>query len=112
MAAAGLIALEEGPGRLVQDHVNARRLGDGIALATPDVLDPAGVETNIVFADSRTVGVPPFDLWRRLRDEGILVNVVAGKIRLVTHRDVTPADIDEAVRIWGEVVGGWRAESG
>ena len=63
-------------------------------------------------ANSRTVGVPPFDLWRRLRDEGILVNVVAGKIRLVTHRDVTPADIDEAVRIWGEVVGGWWAESG
>src|SRR5207244_3905749 len=32
MAAAGLIALVEGPDRLVEDHVNARRLADGIAL--------------------------------------------------------------------------------
>jgi threonine aldolase len=110
MAAAALVALEEGPGRLVEDHVSARRLADGIALATPEVLDPAAVETNIVFADSLSVGVPPFDLRRRLRDAGLLVNVVAGKIRLVTHRDVTNADIDEAVRIWGEVVGEVRTE--
>lgn len=110
MAAAGLVALEEGPGRLVEDHVNARRLADGIALATPEVLDPAAVETNIVFADTLSVGVPPFDLRRRLRDAGLLVNVVAGKIRLVTHRDVTNADIDEAVRIWGDVVGEARTE--
>ena len=59
MAAAGLIALEEGPGRLVEDHANARRLADGIALITPQVLDPAAVETNIVFADTATIGVSP-----------------------------------------------------
>jgi threonine aldolase len=104
MAAAGLVALEEGPGRLVEDHVNARRLADGIALSTPEVLDTASVETNIVFADTRAIGVAPFDLRERLRQAGVLVNVVAGKVRLVTHRDVSAAEVDEAVRIWDRVV--------
>src|SRR5207247_10003227 len=45
LAAAGLVALEEGPALLHQDHVNARRLADGIALSTPEVLDPMSVET-------------------------------------------------------------------
>ena len=111
MAAAGLVALEEGPGRLVEDHVNARRLADGIALATPEVLDPTAVETNIVFADTAAVGIAPFDMRERLRSAGVLVNVVAGKVRLVTHRDVGAADIDAAVEIWGEVTSAARKGS-
>ena len=104
MAAAGLIALDEGPKRLHEDHVNARRLADGIALITPDVLDPISVETNIVFADTRTIGIPPFEMMDRLREAGVLANVVAGKIRLVTHRDVSAEQVDEAVAVWGRVV--------
>jgi threonine aldolase len=103
MAAAGLVALEEGPARLHQDHVNARRLADGIALSTPEVLDPMSVETNIVFADARAIGIAPFDMLERLRDAGVLVNVVAGKVRLVTHRDVGPERIEQAIDIWRQV---------
>jgi threonine aldolase len=104
MAAAGLIALEEGPKRLHQDHVNARRLADGIALATPEVVDPMSVETNIVFADTPAIGIPPFEMLEGLRNAGVLANVVAGKIRLVTHRDVTADEIEDAIRIWRKVV--------
>jgi threonine aldolase len=104
MAAAGLIALEEGPKRLHEDHVNARRLADGIALVTPGVLDPMSVETNIVFADTRVMGIPPFGMLERLRDAGVLANVVAGKIRLVTHRDVTSEQIEQTIRVWSTVV--------
>jgi threonine aldolase len=105
MAAAGLIALEEGPGRLVEDHVNARRLADGVALITPEVLDPAAVETNIVFADTAAVGISPWDVRERLKDAGLLVTVVAGKVRMLTHRDVSASDVDAAVQTWGDVVG-------
>src|SRR5262249_29580686 len=35
MAAAGLIALAEGPGRLAEDHANARRLAEGVAAIVP-----------------------------------------------------------------------------
>src|SRR5438093_4559142 len=51
IAAGGVYALRHHVKRLAEDHANARRLADGLA-ALPDVaLDPAGVETNIVFFD-------------------------------------------------------------
>jgi threonine aldolase len=106
MAAAGLVALEEGPQRLREDHVHARRLADGIFEATPGVLEPAGVETNIVFADTRAIGILPFDMRDRLHHEGVLSNVVGGKLRLVTHRDASAEDIEEAVRIWRRLAAG------
>jgi threonine aldolase len=105
MAAAGLLALEEGPARLHDDHVNARRLADGLALVTPNVLDPMSVETNIVFADTRAIGVPPFEVLERLRAAGVLANVVAGRIRLVTHRDVSADQVEEAIGVWRSVTG-------
>jgi threonine aldolase len=110
MAAAGLIALEEGPRRLVEDHVNARRLADGIALATPDVIDPASVETNMLFCDTVAIGISPWDVRERLAEAGVLSNVIAGRVRLVTHRDVAAEDVDEAVSAWREVTsyGGWK----
>jgi threonine aldolase len=103
MAAAGLVALEEGPKRLHEDHLNARRLADGIFEATPTVLDPAGVETNMVFVDTLAVGIPPFQARGRLEGEGVLSNVVGGKLRLVTHRDVNADDIDAAIAAWREI---------
>lgn len=112
MAAAGVIALDEGPKRLHEDHVNARRLADGIAVVTPEVLDPVSVETNIVFADTTTIGIPPMEMMERLRDAGVLGNVVAGRIRLVTHRDVSAEQIEETVEVWREVAASGRAASG
>jgi threonine aldolase len=112
MAAAGLIALGEGPKRLHDDHVKARRLADGLALATPDVLDPMSVETNIVFADTRSIGIPPFEMLERLRAGGVLANVVAGRIRLVTHRHVSADQVEEAIRVWRRVTGDTGRGSG
>jgi threonine aldolase len=106
VAAAGLIALEEGPERLHEDHANARRLAEGIADATPGSIDPSDVETNMLFVDTTPLGRDPWDVYHRLRDEGVLPNVVAGKIRLVTHLGVTPSDVDEAVGVWRRVAAG------
>jgi len=41
MAAAGLIALDEGPERLHEDHERARRLAEGIGEVLPGAVDPA-----------------------------------------------------------------------
>ena len=35
----------------------------------------------------------------------VLTNVLGGRIRLVTHRDVTAGDIEETIRRWAEVTG-------
>ena len=106
MAAAGLVALEEGPKRLLEDHANASRLADGIAGHSPAAIDPASVETNIVFVDTRAIDVAPIDMMERLRAAGVLTNVVSGRLRLLTHRDVTAEDVEEAITVWRRVVAG------
>jgi threonine aldolase len=106
MAAAGLVALEDGPPRLHEDHANARRLADGIAAATPAAVDPAAVETNMVFVDSEAVGVSPLEMRDRLLGEGVLATLVAGKVRMVTHQDVSRADVEATVAAWQRVTAG------
>ena len=48
LAAAGLVALEEGPKRLQEDHDNAQVLAQRLARVPGIALDPAKVHTNIV----------------------------------------------------------------
>ena len=100
IAAAALVALEEGPGRLPEDHANARRLAEGVAEAFPGSVDPASVETNIVFVDPRPLHGSAVEVAGRLREEGVLVSVVAGKVRMLTHRDVSADDVEKAVAAW------------
>ena len=48
LAAAGLIALEDGPKHLHEDHANARLLAEALASTEGVAIDLASVETNIV----------------------------------------------------------------
>jgi threonine aldolase len=105
IAAAALVALEEGPPRLHEDHENARRLARGLAEVFPGAVDPEAVETNIVFADPSALGESALRVGERLRDEGVLVSVVAGKVRMLTHRDATSEDVDKAVAAWRRLAG-------
>jgi threonine aldolase len=102
-AAAGIVALDEGPARLHEDHENARLLADGIATSTPDAVDLARVHTNIVFADPSVVDLTADGAAARLAEDGVLVNVVGGRVRFVTHRDVSAADIRTAIDAWRTV---------
>ena len=108
LAAAGLVALEEGPKRLHEDHENARRLADGIGEATPGSVDPQTVETNMVFIDVRQFGLAPWEVVRRLRAEGVLSNAEAGKVRLVTHLGVTREDVEETIAVWRRLAASLR----
>jgi threonine aldolase len=90
LAAAGIIALEN-IGRLAEDHANATRLAEGLADLGWEVNTP---QTNILLA-----AVP--DVSRTLAGleaAGVLAVPMEGQIRFVTHRDITGADIDEALR--------------
>jgi threonine aldolase len=110
MAAAGLVGLEEGPKRLHEDHANARRLAEGVAEIFPEALDPAQVETNMVFVDVVAAGFDLLDFVARLKAEGVLATMVAGKVRMLTHVDVSREDVDRAVGAWARVVGSLRKE--
>lgn len=103
LAAAGLVALEEGPGRLHEDHANARRLAEAVAEIVPGGIDLDGVRTNIVFVDVSGTGRPLADWVAALERAGVLVTTVGGKVRMLTHRDVSTADVDSAVAAWRDV---------
>ncbi|HEV8572473.1 MAG TPA: GntG family PLP-dependent aldolase [Actinomycetota bacterium] len=100
IAAAGLVALEEGPKRLHQDHENATRLAEGVGELFPGAVDVEGVETNIMFVNHDAVGMAPPEIVARLQIEGVLAGIVTGRVRMVTHRDVSSADIDRALGAW------------
>jgi threonine aldolase len=104
MAAAGLVALDVGPRRLGEDHARARRLAEGVAGALPGSIDPAAVETNMLFVDVTSAGYDVLEVRDRLAAEGVLVTMVAGKVRMLTHVDVGDADIDAALVAWRRVV--------
>jgi threonine aldolase len=105
MAAAGLVALEDGPGRLSLDHARARRLAEGIAEIAPLAVDPDAVETNMVFADVSSLGLDPMDAIELLGREGLGVTPIGpGVLRMVTHVDVDDAGIDLALGAWRAVV--------
>ena len=115
LAAAGLVALSDGPDgmieRLAEDHANARRLAealaemDGIVAAggtaqptdetNPDPLDPTRVRTNFV-------------LFRVKRDRRAFLNALRGlgvvmveyphdQVRAVTHYGITASDIETTI---------------
>ena len=107
MAAAGLIALEEGPKRLYEDHARARRLAEGVAEILPKALpEPEAVETNMVYVDVEAAGMPLLGTIDRLAEAGCKTVPVMGNIRMVTHVDVSDEDIDHALKAWRDVVEG------
>ena len=112
LAAAGLIALEEGPARLQQDHENARMLASRLSEMPGIHIDPALVETNIVIFDVSGTGLTPHDFSAQLKSRGVLANGVgAHAIRMVTHRDITREQCEQAVRIVSKVASRTAAQT-
>jgi threonine aldolase len=99
IAAAARVALETGVDRLAEDHSNARSLALGLAELAAEAVDLESVETNMVYLDLAPFGLTAPDVSNDLRDLGILTLGPPGTtMRLVTHRDVTSADIQTALK--------------
>jgi threonine aldolase len=103
LAAAGLIALEQGPARLHEDHANARLLAEALAKMERVEIDLDSVETNIVIF--RLKGVSATDVVARLKTRGILASAFGpAAIRLVTHLDVDHAACTTAAKALAEEI--------
>jgi threonine aldolase len=96
LAAAGLIALEEMPARLHEDHANARWMAEQIAGMGGCLIDLETVQTNIVIF--RPEGRTAAEIVAGLKTRGVLCGTAgADEVRFVTHRDVDGAACERAV---------------
>jgi threonine aldolase len=107
LAAAGLIALEEMPARLGDDHANARVLAEAVAKHAAAEMDLGTVQTNIVIfrlRDGADAGV----FVAAMKDRGVLTSPVGSRaVRFVTHIDVSRDDCVRAAQAASEVLSNW-----
>jgi threonine aldolase len=105
LAAAGLVALEETPRRLPDDHANAKFLAEGLARIRGIQVDPAKVATNIVVFNVSGTGLVSADISLRLKQLGVLINGINEReMRAVTHYDVDRAGCEKALEALAEAV--------
>ncbi len=103
VAAGALYALENNIERLADDHANAKRLFAAIAEMPHVIMDPAGVDTNLVFFELD--GVDGNEFRARCAEQGVLCTGTSPqRVRMVCHMDVTREDIDAAIPIVASVL--------
>jgi threonine aldolase len=105
LAAAGLIAMEEMPARLHEDHANARWIAEQLAKIPCLSLDLNKVRTNVVVFDISGAGLSFAELSAQLRSKGLLISTAGGmRARVLTHLNVSRKDCETAVRVMEEVL--------
>jgi threonine aldolase len=105
LAAAGLIALEEMPHRLGEDHANARFLAVELAKLPGIQIDPARVQTNIVIFDVTGTGLATTEITAALKTRGVLMNGINPRqMRAVTHYDVSQEQCATAIAAISEAL--------
>jgi threonine aldolase len=94
LAAAALHALDHHVERLAEDHAHARLLAEGLQGLPGVVVQPP--QSNIVFVDlAAELGA---NIVQRLKAQGLLCTGLY-RLRLVTHLDVSRAQIERAITI-------------
>lgn len=97
LAAAGIYALDNHVERLAEDHARATRLGDALS-AHPAVARVKPVQTNIVIFELKE-GYDAKAWMEELAKQDIsIIAMSATDLRMVTHHDISDADIEEVIR--------------
>ena len=94
VAAGGLHAVRHHRARLADDHANAARLADGLSVI--DGVDVAGHATNMVFVNFTA---DPAPVVAAADNAGVLLAINGSTSRMVTHGDLSTADIDTVVKL-------------
>lgn len=105
IAAAGVVALEHMVDRLAEDHVNARRLAEGLADIPGITLDPSRVQTNIVYFDLEDGAPDAAEFCGRIVERGLKMGPTgACRIRAVTHYGIEADHIEQALAVVAQVM--------
>ncbi|MBU2055493.1 MAG: low-specificity L-threonine aldolase [Proteobacteria bacterium] len=107
IAAAGIVALQEMVDRLTEDHANARRLAEGIAIIPGLATEPDRVKTNILYIDLVDRRFSDEEFMARLEKKGVrLSHPGPARFRMLTHYGIGRAEIDMALTALHEVMQG------
>jgi threonine aldolase len=105
LAAAALYALENHVERLVEDHRHAQRLAEAVADLPGVTLLPPDPQTNILFLRLHPEMGTAAEAVAKLKSQGVLVLPTAPQtIRIVTHLDVSAAQIERACVVFRQVL--------
>jgi threonine aldolase len=98
IAAAGIVALETMVDRLAEDHVNARRLAEGISRIPGLFTEPGRVRTNILYIDLTDHRFSDDEFMTLLEKQGLrLSHPGPARFRMLTHYGIGATEIDEAL---------------
>ena len=98
LAAAGIYALENNIERLAVDHQHAILLAEGLRSCSW-IDNVMKVETNIVIGHMKE-GFQNSNFVKKLQKLGVsIVSFGKGRIRMVTHLDVSKEDIDKVITL-------------
>jgi threonine aldolase len=108
LAAAGLIALEEMPAYLGEDHRRAALLADALAELPGVAVETHPPQTNMVyFSLEDRCPIDGAGLQRELERSGVLIHPVAARrVRLVTHYWIDDVGLATAIDAFRQVLGG------
>ena len=102
-----MVAMDTMIDRLADDHANARQLARGLAEIDGLSLDPERIQTNIVIFEIDPAVATARELIGALDREGVKVSYPGQQsIRMVTHRQISGEDVEEALTRTSNVVSG------
>ena len=105
IAAAGIVAIEQCRGWIQQDHINARRLREGLGEIDGVATAQGPRPTNMAFMDVSEFGWDTPELIARLKEIGVLVNPRPNsRVRLTTHRCVSADDVEYVIDAVGSMM--------
>jgi threonine aldolase len=104
LAAAGMVALEEGPQRLKADHDNARLMARLLAEIPMLRIHPQTVQTNIFMIDVASTGYSASHWASCLRERSVWISALDQRmLRAVTHLDVSKEDVLTGVEAFRQI---------
>ena len=98
LSAAGIYALENNVGRLEQDHVHARMIGEALA-GKSFVREVLPVETNIIIASFHEPYTPQHFMASMKEYDIHMYGISPTQVRMVTHLDITPEMVDKTIQL-------------
>ena len=103
LAAGALYALRHHRQRLAEDHAKARKLAEGLSAIRGVELVGTPVETNIV--RFKVAGKSAAAVQEKMKELGVLLfSTGPESIRVVTHLQISSADVDAALAAFGKAL--------